>query len=321
MKPVNLEYYLQKLNLPQLSIASLSIEEQINYLHLIYSAHVKTFPYSNFALRRIARQHLLERQALTFFDNKPLTSSASDGYCFQSAVLMADSLKQLGYNIQFCAARILVGAEINAPEVLAIPPTHLILLVIINEQRYLLDPGLGSSAPRAPILISGLDESILQDQDEFKFHYSDHSLYILEKKTSQGWFRLMQTDLKAISEETVEFNLLKLERHPSVISIRDTKTVVGIITESGRKTLLWDEQSNQLKFSRSEGKETLQQVLESFEEGHEILKNEFGINHVSSDVLKTFCTATVLPKPKKPWTIDFPIDDNELNRMKSNLTL
>lgn len=321
MKTITLKYYLQKLKISQESFESESVEARINYLNSIYSAHVKTFPYSNFELRKIASQHIIQRQSLCFFNDSPLISSRSDGYCYQSAVLMADSLNQLGYKTQFCAARVLVGAAINAPEVLALPHTHLILLVTINEKQYLLDPGLGSSAPRLPILITGEDKPIVQDCDVFKFYKSDaHSLYVLEKKTSQGWLRLMQTDLKPISQKEVELNLLKLERHPLPISIRDTKTVVGIITDHGRKTLLWDSESNQLKFINQEGKDSKTHYLASFDEGYELLKNEFGIHHITAQLLQTYCTASVLPKPQKPWTIDFPIDETELMKLESNLS-
>lgn len=322
MKPVNLEHYLKKIRLDPHLLSSLTTEEQVSYLYEIYSAHVKTFPYSNFELRTIARQHLIQRQALSFFSDKTLISTENDGYCFQSAALMADALRQLGYKTRFCAARVLIGAPVNAPEILALPPTHLIVIVTIDEKEYLLDPGLGSSAPRYPILITGKDESVIQDCDVFKFYKSeDHQLYVLEKKTSRGWLRLMQTDLKPKSDEEIEFNLLKLERHPDTLSIRDTKTVIGIITDNGRKTLMWDAESGELKFTKNEGTETTHQLITSFEEGHEILKQEFGIHHVSAEALKTHCTKTVTPQPVLPWTIDFPLDESELKRMSANLSL
>lgn len=322
MKPITLKYYLQKLNILQLSLDSLSAEEQINYLNLIYLAHVKTFPYSNFDLRQIARQHIIQRQALSFFNDDTLKSSKNDGYCYQSAALMADALSQLGYKAEFCSARVLVGAEINAPAILALPATHLVILVTINnKEQYFLDPGLGYSAPRYPIHITGKDESIIQGYDEFKFYkHETHQVYVLEKKTSLGWLRLIQTDLAPISEKTTEMNLLKLERHPTKILIRDTKTVVGIITDTGRKTLMWDAQSNQLKFSKNEEYETTHKILASFEEGYEILKQEFNIHHVSVAALKTYCSVTLLPKPQKPWTVEFPIDEAELIKLAANLT-
>lgn len=319
MYPINLQKYLDKINISLRSIDELTNEQRQDYLKSIYKAHVMTFPYSNFELRKIARQHIVQRQSLSFFSYTSLLSDEHDSYCFQNALLLADALKQIGYEPEYCAARVLVGASINAPEILALPRTHLALIVTIGNERILLDPGLGSSAPRFPIVINGKDESIIQDCDEFKFHLADN-VYVLEKKTSQGWFRIMQTDLEPISQEQVKKNLLQLERHPQTLAIRDMKTVVGVLTDNGRKNLYWDVQSNQLKFSNYEGNESTHQVVTSFKEGVDLLKQEFGIHHISVEALEQYCSATVLPKPIKPWTVEFPIDEHELKKLETNLT-
>ena len=307
--PLNVQEYLLKLNVPLLSLPTLSVEATINYLKSIYLAHVKTFPYSNFELRKISKQHLVQRQALSFFNYDVLLSSEHGGYCYQSAALMVDALRQIGFTTEYCAARVLLGAAINEPEILAARPTHLMLTVTINDKQFLLDPGLGSSSPRFPILITGIDEPIVQDDDVYKFYKSDsHNVYVLEKKTSQGWLRLTQTDLAPISQQETEMNLLYLERHPQTLAIRDTKVLVGIITDSGRKFLLWDEKSGQLKFSKQDKDEHTQKILTSFTDGYEILKKEFGIVHISPEVLKAHCTVVALPKPIRAWTADFPLD-------------
>ncbi|HAU0828304.1 TPA: arylamine N-acetyltransferase family protein [Legionella pneumophila] len=318
MKPIDLKEYLQKLKLGFQLLSDLPPEEQIKYLNSIYLAHIKVFPYSNFELRRIANQHPVQRQSLSFFNYTKLLSSEHGGYCYQSAGLLFDALMQLGFKTEYCAARVLVGEPVNSPKVLAIPATHLVLVVTLGDKKFLLDPGLGASAPRLPILITEKDESILQGKEEFKFYKYDGA-HVLERKTSQGWFRLMQTDLIPIDLKTVEMNLLKLERYPDTISIRDNKTVVGSITEYGRKSLVWDAQSNQLKFSKHDGDEVIQKTLTSFEEGVQILVKEFDIDHISAQELKTYCTETNLPQPIKPWTVDFPLDQAELKRMEENL--
>ncbi|WED42695.1 arylamine N-acetyltransferase [Legionella cardiaca] len=319
MKNISLEDYLNKTNINIPSLPNLSSIEKINLLKDIYFAHVKTFPYSNTALRSIARQHPIQRPKLSFFSYKNLLSSEPDGYCFQTAALLNDALEQLGYETVFCAARVLVGAPINSPAIMTLPATHLVLVVTIDEQKFLLDPGMGSSAPRFPILITGKSDSITQNEDEYKFYPTD-GVHVLERKTSQGWLRLMQTDLEPISEKTAQFNLLKLQLHPDPIPIRDTKTVFGVITPNGRKTLIWDVQSNQLKFSKQDGAESIYKTLTSFEEGVQILAEEFDIPNMSAETLKIHCSQTVLPKPQKPWTVNFPLDEAELSKMAENLT-
>lgn len=319
MKNINLKQYLKKIQVAVPDLSDAPIEERTRSLWEIYFAHVKTFPYSNFELRKIARQHLIQRDSLSFFSYKTLLSTEQDGYCFQTAALLFDALTQLGYKTEFCAARVLMGAEINAPEVLTLPHTHLLLVVTIDNIKFLLDPGLGSSAPRFPIVITGENEPITQDKDVFKF-YRSNDLYVLEKKTSQGWLRLIQTDLTPISSKTATMNLLKLERHPAPVPIRDNKTVIGVITGQGRKSLIWDVQSKQLKFAKQDGDTSTQKILASFDEGVKILADEFAIHHISAEDLKLHCTETILPKPIKPWTVNFPLDKAELMAMEENLT-
>ncbi|KTD05238.1 arylamine N-acetyltransferase family protein [Fluoribacter gormanii] len=318
MNKINLEEYLQKVKvIVPPSLGEAACEEKINFLNSIYLAHVKTFPYSNFELRKISKQHLLQRNSLSFFCYKNLLSEEPGGYCFQIAALLFDALSQLGYDVTFCAARVLLGATPNDHELLKLPPTHLVLTVQIDDQKFLLDPGLGSSAPRFPVPITGTNESISQNEDEYKF-YSIDNVHVLEKKTRLGWFRLMQTDLVPISEKQAAMNLLKLGRHPAPIGIRDSKTVIGIITEHGRKSLIWDAQSKQLKYSANESTEYTQKTITSFAEGHQILATEFDIKHVSVEALEAYCTGSV-PLPIKPWTINFPLDHFELNEMEKNL--
>ncbi|STX39701.1 arylamine N-acetyltransferase [Legionella feeleii] len=319
VKPINLEQYLKKIQVALPDLSNALTELRISFLRKIYFAHVTTFPYSNFELRKIARQHPIQRDSLSFFSYKDMLSSQHDGYCFQTAALLFDALTQLGFKTELCAAHVLMGAAINDSEVLARPPTHLFLIVTINNDKFLLDPGMGSSAPRMPIIITGEDEPINQDGDVFKF-YRANELYILERKTSQGWLRLMQTDLSPVSLHTAKMNLLKLQCHPSAIPIRDDKTVIGIITEQGRKSLIWDSQSKLLKFSKQEEGSSVQKVLASFEEGVQLLADEFDIHHVSAKDLKLHCTETVLPKPVRPWTVNFPLDAAELRTMEDNFT-
>ncbi|WP_237762056.1 hypothetical protein [Legionella santicrucis] len=76
-----------------------------------------------------------------------------------------------------------------------------------------------------------------------------------------------------------------------------------------------------MKFSKQNGKDHIQKVLSNFAEGSQILAEEFGIHHISADELKIHCTETVLPKPIKPWTVNFPLDERELSEMQTNLRL
>ena len=318
MKKINLERYLQKIKVtvPE-ELIDLSPTERLNLLNDIYFAHVKTFPYSNFELRKISQYHLIQRAPISFFNYDSLLSDDQHGgFCFQTAALLADALIQIGYQVNFCAAHALLGARVNAPEMLAFPHTHLILVVNLDEKSFLLDPGLGSSSPRYPVPITG--ESMLQDGEEFRVSQIDN-VYVLDKKSRQGWFHQTQSDLVPISTNIAAFNMLKLQLHPMPLNIRDNKTIVGVITDQGRKSLYWDEQSDLLKFSKQENNQYTLTVINDFEDGEDLLKQEFDIHHISAEDLARYCSKTVLPTPKLPWTVDFPVDKEELENNLSRL--
>lgn len=318
MTKINLEHYLKKIQLTVPGpLVDLSPTERLKLLNDIYFAHVKTFPYSNLELRQISQYHPVQRTPISFFNYHSLLSDdRHGGFCFQTAALLADALSQIGYNVNLCAAHAILGLEVNAPEILAFPRTHLILDVHLDEKRFLLDPGLGSSSPRYPVPITETEEPMLQDGDEFRVCRIDN-MYVLDKKTRQGWFHQTQSDLVPISSDTAAFNMLKLQFHPVPLNIRDNKTVVGVITEQGRKSLFWDAQSNLLKFSKQENGQYSQTVINDFEEGRRLLELEFDIHHISADDLASYCTKTVLPTPKVAWTVDFPLDRADL---EENLT-
>ncbi|MGQ3888489.1 arylamine N-acetyltransferase family protein [Legionella sp. CNM-1927-20] len=316
---ISLENYLQKINVSAKPLTSLPSTEKIKFLEEIYFAHLKAFPYENFELRSIAKQHLLKRNSLNFFSYGKLLSDNRGGYCYQTAMLLYDALTQIGFSIKPCIARILNGAPVNAPQILQLPATHMFLVVCIENQEFLLDPGLGASAPRQPLLITHSEQIVTQYPDQFKFYPID-DLYILERKINGEWMRLMQTDLQEASLKQLQCNLLKLERYPSILPIRDEKTLVGVITNEGRKSLIWDVSSNELKFSKQIGELYIKETLPNFESGQKKLVDEFNITYISVSALKDYCKETILPKPIRRWEINLPIEETEIESLEKNLS-
>lgn len=320
---MHLGHYLEKTGLNYSELMSLTKVERLNK---IYTAHCLTFPYSNFELRELSWHHPLRRH-ISFTDYKRVFANEhTGGYCFQLAALLKDILEQLNYTVQTCEARVLLGADINDPYVLSLPPTHLILVVNIDHQRFLVDPGLGNSAPRLPILIS--DHMLAyQDSDLFLWQYDeDTKLYVLEKRTELGWLRLIQTDLKPIPIKTIQYNLQRLACHPNEIPIRDSKTVIGLITETGRKQLIWNHLSQEIKFSDKNLSNPREKTITTFSEVAQILQEEFDIEEPIEKLQRYYTTSPhtigfFSEKPKKPWTIEFPIDEHTLEQMEKNLTL
>ena len=323
MKEVELSAYLSRIGLSKTSLMALSAVERLTAL---YTAHLLTFSYSNVKLRDAAKQHPLKRN-LYFEDYKRVFFEPVGGYCFQLAALLKDVLVKLEYTVEACEARVLMGAEVNAKEKLQLPPTHLVLKVTIDGQSYLLDPGLGDQAPRLPILITGKCESVMQPPDEIRFYYLEQEkLYVLERMTRRGWLRLIQTDLRPLEQDKIEFNLMQLEQHFPTIDIRDEIFVIGRVLPQGRCSLSWFGSSNQLKYTESTTTENKEEILTDYERAVQLVEEKFNIR-TTPEELKRCCTSNrdrrgflfFDHKPQKPWTVEFPLDERTRLSMQSNL--
>ncbi|MFI5658509.1 arylamine N-acetyltransferase [Streptomyces sp. NPDC051684] len=73
------------------------------------------------------------------------------GYCYEHTVLFAAALEALGFRYTAVSARVQLGADSGTPR----PLTHAMLLVDLDDKRWLVDIGFGAS-PLEPIeLVDG----------------------------------------------------------------------------------------------------------------------------------------------------------------------
>lgn len=313
---VKLLDYLDKTGIKPQEIGRLSATQQAEYLKEVYNAHLLTFFYHNFALRKISRQHPVNRHHMTLFDYQDLMRQTQGGYCFQSARLLAAMLTELGFEVSCCEARVLNGAAPAESE--HILPTHVVLRVVIDDNVYFLEPGLGAKAPRFPILVTDSAKTIHQGYDQYKL-FKEQEYYILEKKIKDQWVTLVKTDLKPLKDKQLAFNLLKLERHALMLPIRDEIVVAGQITPNGCKTFFFDSKIKKYAFSVEEKGELTKQVYETTAEACDKLLSEFAIEGLTKADLALYAKQSTLPRPKRSWTVDFPLDSQELKRMANNL--
>ncbi len=305
--------YFAKINLDLEEFKILVAQDKVIALSQLYFAHVKSFPYSNFEIREAAHQFIGKRNTLTFFNHAQIMNQG--GYCFQTNALLHSVLEELGFSSIFCEARGLIGQSVNNKNILNLPATHVVLMVTIDKERYLLEPAMGMQSPRYPILVRDSKTPIIQDKEQFLF-YKYEDVFVLKKNMRGFWFTLMQTSLKEASKDSLERNLLQLERFPQALPIRDKKTLVAVITDKGSKSLFW-EINKQLKFMREEDGNFTQKTISDWTEGCKLLKDEFSIE-TSPQELKKYCSP--LPKPIRPWEINLPIRARDLDLMEENLT-
>lgn len=111
----------------------------------LLEAHLRTFTFDNIDV--LLGQH--PGVALQDVQDK-FVSRGRGGYCFEHATLFAAALERLGYEVQRLLGR--VGDVTQAGR------THCVVVVTLDGQRLLADPGFGMSALRPIPLEDGAED-------------------------------------------------------------------------------------------------------------------------------------------------------------------
>jgi N-hydroxyarylamine O-acetyltransferase len=138
-------------------------------------------------LETLRALHLLQPQAIAFENLDPLLKrpvlldpesleqkmvhSGRGGYCYEQNLLFGNVLRALGFQVSEHAARVLwaVPAGVNTPR------SHMLLLVDLDGERYVVDVGFGGNVLTAPLLLESGDEQatphepfqVLKDGDRY----------------------------------------------------------------------------------------------------------------------------------------------------------
>ncbi len=135
-------------------------------LRALHALHPLAIPFEN--LDTLARVPVkLDLRSL----EQKLVHSRRGGYCFEQNLLFKHALGALGFDATSLAARVVW--ERPAGEVRA--RTHMVLLVALEERRYVCDVGFGGLTPTAPLeLAPGAEQQtphetfrILRELNEF----------------------------------------------------------------------------------------------------------------------------------------------------------
>ena len=311
--------YLQNIGVAYQDIKMLDANQQLQYLAEIYLAHLKKFPYHNFELRTISREHPVARTSLTFFTK--WDEGIHGGYCYQSVHTLFHVLAELDFNVSRGLGRVHAGLAINSKALLSLPDTHVFIVANIQDQQYLLDPGLSPSCPVAPLPIQpdGSLTEITQRNRLYRFRKHDEDTFVLERKIGEKWNPLFQTNLVMVKEKDIQFSMLKLERFPKKLGIRDTILIIGIVTDTGSKSLFWSETSNGFAYAIENGSQYSKEVIQDPFKISCLLNTEFNIKHISTLDIESYCRKQKMPNPKQPWTVEFPLDNSELQKLKANI--
>jgi N-hydroxyarylamine O-acetyltransferase len=135
---LDLTAYLRRIGLPEPPTADLA---GLRALHL---AHATSIPFENLDIQ----MGLPIRLDLASLQAK-LVQRRRGGYCFEHNTLFQAVLRQMGFDVMACEARVRLGATETLPR------THMLLLVTLGGDRWLCDVGFGGEGLLHSVRLDG----------------------------------------------------------------------------------------------------------------------------------------------------------------------
>ena len=251
---MDIKRYFSRIGLP----ANTEQKPTYELLKKLQLAHITSVPYEN----------------LDIIDGKPLSLDVDDiydkvvvrhrgGYCFEVNALFDRLLKELGFRTESYFARFWRG-ESGIPH-----RRHRVIAVFIDGKTYIADVGIGSAAPRIPLL---LEEGAVQEYfgEAYRFERDADFGWVLYEFTHGEWKKYFSfTEDKQLDIDFVMPSFY-CEKHPD--SKFNKAVMVAMKTENGRKSVDGSVYKNFVGKELSYIEENM-----SSERVSEILKNEFGL--------------------------------------------
>jgi N-hydroxyarylamine O-acetyltransferase len=107
------------------------------------------------------------------------------GYCFEQNHLFQEALREIGFTVRACEARVRMGMKTMTSR------THMLLIASLPEGEFVCDVGFGGEGLLYPIRMDG------QPQQQFLWKYrvvEEGPLRVVQSGHEEGWFDLYVFD-------------------------------------------------------------------------------------------------------------------------------
>ena len=173
-------------------------------LAAIHLHHARTIPFEN--LNPLLRWPVrLDLQSL----QQKLVRDGRGGYCFEHNLLLGHVLRQLGFRVRGLAARVMW----NVPEGTMMPRSHMLLLIDLDDRRYLADVGFGGLTLTGPLRLE-VDVEQATPHEPFRVTQSG-DWYVMQAKVANAWRSLYRFDLVEQFQADYEVTNWYLSNHPA----------------------------------------------------------------------------------------------------------
>ena len=143
--------------------------------------------------------------------HRKLVHGGRGGFCFEHNLLLGHALRALGFTVLDLAARV----RWNIPDDQPRPRTHMVLVVTIGVQRYLVDTGFGGHTLTGPLRMDRRSPQVTP-HGPVRLQY-EGGLYTPQVEVQGEWRPLYSFDLQPQRAPDYEMACWYLCNHPSSI--------------------------------------------------------------------------------------------------------
>lgn len=274
MTAAELDTYLQRIGHTGPCAADLETLAAVHHAHACAIAFENLDPWLGIPLK-------LDADSL----QEKLVRSARGGFCYEQNLLLADALRTIGFAPVRLAARVLW----NVPAETTRPRTHMLLMLDIDGNRYLVDAGFGGQTLTGPLRMD-LVTPQLTPHGRFRL-LGAQSTWVLQAEAGSTWKTMYTFDLQPQQLPDYELPCWYLCHHPESLFVQ---TLIAARPVAGGRQVL---RNRELTLHGLDGKQH-KRVLGSAGELREVLSEVFGID--TSALAELDQRFESLPAPAEP---------------------
>lgn len=248
--------YLERLNI-DFEIKTL---EDITKL---IKAHLSKLPFSSL---KVLLKEDISLDLNSVYEN--LVLKKRGGYCFEHNKLMYEVLKELGFDVEYFLARVVNNTE-NIP-----PQTHRFTVLTYEDEKYLIDVGIGFRSPSVPVKFN--QTSISHLNTPYKILQFEDNTYAMELVEKGKSFIATKFDLNRCYEADFEMGHFYSHRNPKAVFVNNI--VLSIIHDEVIYSLVNN------KFLKIYKDKTDEVEIKNNDEFEKILKNDFNSEFSSKEI-------------------------------------
>ena len=246
----------------------------IEWLSELHRSHLLSVPFENLSVTLNQPILLGDKHAY----NKIVVNNRG-GFCYELNYAFYQLLVSMHFNVSLLSAQV-YNADTQQ---FGLPYDHLVLLVNVQGQQYLVDVGFGDCFVE-PISMNG--EMQQQSNGEYRITYEGKQYFLHQRKSRQNWQLLYQFELSPCKIGEF-YDMCHYHQH-NVASTFTQKSLCTRLTDYGRVTLANG------KLIRTEYGQKSEVSLTTEEQLKQVLAQEFAICFNAKQQLTALMPETVL---------------------------